>query len=893
MRSIRIPSRILVAAAALMAAGSLAPVATGAHGTAAQAQAAQAAATPGRHLTALGNFNLAAAARSGRPASTATRYSVQPEVEKRRGLNSLVPRLTLGGSGAPASTVVTDGPSGGSFDALNILAMEKAGTGTYAGTNGGLEPPDQALCVGNGFVLEGVNTAWRVYTTTGTPITPAVPITQFFKIAPGGQASPPSSFVSDPRCLYDSVTKRFFALTLEADEASGLTQVPFIRAHTYFAVSKTSDPTGDWSIFNIDITDDGQQGTPLHASCPCIDDQPLMGINADGLFLSANEYSDSEIFPVAPPGQVYNVINTLPDYRNGQAQVYALSKADLVAGVSSPVQAFDTKNNPLPAADQGTTGALWSSLQPAASPPGDQSAVPAGGAEFFLSPLDFAGTGDNRVGVWAVTNTSSLNTATPAVQLKNTVITTVNPTTETYVSPFTDASGGGVDQKVGPIPLGATCTCAEEQINANDDRMNQVMLTNGVLWSGVNTVLPAIDATATTKPNKDPRNGIMYFAVQPGLDGSGNVTATMLRDGYVQVAGNNVLFPSIAANTAGDVAMFFSLSGVDYFPSAAWTRLDHLAAGAAPVVHVSGVGSAPEDGFTGYPTTAQAGLPLDPSQGQSGVSRWGDYSAAGVDENGCLWGASEYIPTDARDPAAGNWGTYITRVQPDTCSATPITPVTSNACLPLFTDPTGDDEEGTGIAPVPATTGQNPQLDLTAGDLKASPDGSVITATLTLNNLSRALPSGGQTNEYYMYWTSGATSYYANAAVTATTAVYSDGTVASNGSRTQRAGSTSDTGALVLGPGGTVAINVPSTAVGSPAAGATLTGAHAETRELEGAAVVEFDGAGPGNDYIVGSSCLAANVPEAPAAVILPLGAGSAGLLLVVVARRRRLRTGG
>ena len=40
--------------------------------------------------------------------------------------------------------------------------------------------------------------------------------------------------------------------------------------------------------------------------------------------------------------------------------------------------------------------------------------------------------------------------------------------------------------------------------------MNQVMLTNGHLWSAVNTLLPPIGGA-----NTNPRTGIMYFDVTP------------------------------------------------------------------------------------------------------------------------------------------------------------------------------------------------------------------------------------------------------------------------------------------------------------------------------------------------------------------------------------------
>ena len=825
-----------------------------------------------RRPVALGTVNLASLATNPDVgAAKPVKYTVAKEHDRKSTAALRLPAVaTLGGATSPASDVTSPGNASSGLNGVGVLEMEKAGTGKYAGTNGGLEPPDQALCVGNGYVMEGVNTAYKVFTTSGAPVTPAVPITQFFKINPAGSVTA-ASFVSDPRCVYDPVSKRFFALTLQADEATGPSQIPFTRSHTYFAVSKTSDPSGDWFIYSMDITDDGLMGTPLHTSCPCIDDQPLMGLDKYGLYISSNEYSNSEIIPVPLPPQVGGPVNTifgtLPDYRNGQAQVYGLSKALLIGGTAAPIQAFDTANVPLPAEDQGKTPiSVWSSLQPATSPPGDTTPTPVGGAEYFMSQMDFQGLGDHRIAVWAMTNTSSLSTATPAVQLKHTILNTLNPA-DTYTAP-----SYGVDQKNGPHPLGDACGCPLEQLNANDDRMNAVMLTNGALWGAVNTSLPAQD------PSPDLRAGIMYFKVQPALGGADGVSATMLREGYVQVARNNVIFPVIAASPQGPVGMFFTLAGPSYFPSAAWTRLDGLGNG-APAVHISGVGTAPEDGFTGYPLSNQVPVvPLDPQQG-SGVSRWGDYGATAVDEQGCMWGASEYITDQARDTQV-NWGTFITRIQPDGCSEPALVSqkqlLNVNACLPAFTDPAGDDELVAVLTPVPSTRGQNPQLDIIAGNVKLSADGQVISTVLTINNLTKTLPSGGQANDYYMYWTFKGVQYYTLAEVSSTGAVsYVDG-INGAGGRSPRSAGPADTGSFVEGKNGQVTVNVPVSVVGNPHAGNLVQSPNAETRETEGLFVLQYDVAGPSLDVVLGAVC----TPPAAVAHTNPVTVGNTAAAL-------------
>jgi hypothetical protein len=162
----------------------------------------------------------------------------------------------------------------------------------------------------------------------------------------------------------------------------------------------------------------------------------------------------------------------------------------------------------------------------------------------------------------------------------------------------------------------------------------------GVLYGGVNT--------RVFSSHGAPEVGIAFFTV--GAFGTpGFLSAHILHQGYVAVDGQNVLFPSIAVNRFGVGAMGFTLSGPDFFPSAAYVRF----AFGRPVgaIHISGAGVLPEDGFSGY---AAFGSPT-PS-----VARWGDYSAA-VSADGAIWMGNEFIPGTPRTVLA-NWGTFVTRL---------------------------------------------------------------------------------------------------------------------------------------------------------------------------------------------------------------------------------------
>jgi hypothetical protein len=144
-------------------------------------------------------------------------------------------------------------------------------------------------------------------------------------------------------------------------------------------------------------------------------------------------------------------------------------------------------------------------------------------------------------------------------------------------------------------------------------------------------------------------SGIAWFAVTPS-DPAGTLSAAVARQGYVGLSGENAMFPSIGVTGTGRAVMTFSVSGPDRFPSAAYAPLS-LSSGAG-AVRIAGVGTRPDDGFSGYKEF-----------GGVGVGRWGDYSAAVADTAGHVWMAAEYLPDGPRTTFA-NWGTFVARVTP-------------------------------------------------------------------------------------------------------------------------------------------------------------------------------------------------------------------------------------
>jgi hypothetical protein len=537
---------------------------------------------------------------------------------------------------APAATpkrVVSPDSQFFGFPGLTELDQISAGTGNYAGTQGPAEPPDQGLCVGNGFVMEQVNLALTVYNTSGTLVAGPVALNQFYNLTPELSAAGVfGAFLSDPKCYFDPASRRWFSTILEID-VDPSTGALGTHSATFIAVSHTSDPTGSYSIFSFDTTDDGTNGTPSDPTCPCFGDQPLLGVDANGVYISTNE------FPIP----------NIPGF-NG-TQIYAMSKSALIAD-QTPTLVHINVGETVPVPPQDQPNGVWGSLQPATSPGvAEGNEDENSGVEYFLSSLEFPATGyDNRLAAWALTNTASLNERQPNLGLQHVVISS-----EVY---GVDASlPFAATQKQGPTPLLDFLNSTQndkdtfELLNANDARMNQVVFQGGKLYSGLNTSV-TVDGQLL--------QGIAYFIVRPSLS-DGTLNARITHQGYVAVENDHVLFPSIGVNTRGAAVMTFTLSGPDYFPSAAYAPIN--SEGRIGQIRLAAPGLGPVDGFSGYNFF---------NAPQPGISRWGDYSAAVADGEGNLWFATEFVGqtcSDAEfnaDPTCGgtrdvfaNWGTFI------------------------------------------------------------------------------------------------------------------------------------------------------------------------------------------------------------------------------------------
>jgi hypothetical protein len=604
---------------------------------------------------------------------------------------TIVDRSLSAGTGTGAS--VASGPKAKSdptfktgFEGLDLYQQRYA----RGGNQYTVEPPDQGLCVGNGYVVEAVNDVFNVYDEAGSSLLPdntatnivsglprdvdhAVDLNSFYGYPPAIDRTTgvAGEFVTDPSCLYDAATNRFFVAVLTLDRTPGGAYTG--GNHIDIAVSKTGDPTGQWNIYKLDVTWDGTDTGGVNPG-PYLGDYPHIGADANGFYVTTNAY---------------------PWCCNGfaGAQIYALSKRQLAGGAADVTMVhIDTSGMvPVPSTAGPTQPGftVW---------PAQSSGAASGDAEFFMSSNAAAeardpvnGTNSDYVSdqlvVWTLKHTGSLDSRSPSLSLSTRVLPV-----ETYAIPPKAQQPGSGALATAAAPQGycindtTTVTVAgsgcwrllftnepahNEVVStpdANDTRMQQVTYANGMLWGALDTAIDP-DGGAT-------RAGIAYFIVNPNA-------GKVVKQGYLGATGYDFTYPAIGVTQSGRGVMAFTAMGDDTYPSAAYAAIDAIVGVSSWNIVPGGEGAAVDDGFTSY--KSQVGNPPR--------TRWGDYGAAAVDGN-VVWIASEYVSTAcdyttwggpyfaggtgdnllgtcAGSPGApggrtalGNWSTYISKFVP-------------------------------------------------------------------------------------------------------------------------------------------------------------------------------------------------------------------------------------
>ncbi|MDG7011271.1 MAG: hypothetical protein JRN57_04030 [Nitrososphaerota archaeon] len=573
-----------------------------------------------------------------------------------------------GGGGGSGCSPVSVGPGG---TKTNGLAMNAVDTAPFV-----VEPPDQGLCAGGGYVMELMNQGEMQVFSSGN-LAPASGVI-YLDTLMGLNTFPNGGWSSggDPMCQYDPANGGHWIITEIVSASNETSGGPFSgcffavpdTCYEGIAVSASSDPIGTYRTYFLDAnTVNGDPGSDANAA-------PVAGVLLNDYAKTALTRDAFLLF--------YDEFNLYGNF-NG-VQEFAFGKTGLETGgpVTVAYENMGTAPNlsPIPANGMYQPVALPSSafyqVIPAQTTDPSQYDNANGGTGFMIGTLDFFGNGDNRTAVFDWTDLSALNTpgcgACSGIafggQLLTGVVTYQDEgapcLAEDYYTTSTFCGLG--TQKAGPIPLGNFCSavgdgepvqgCPEGGIASNGDGATQAFYAGGTIYTAVSTIV----LQTYTRASPETHLGATYWGVKV-TNGDAGVTFAIASQGYISAAHEDIEFPAMAAS-GGTVLVSFTLSGVDYYPSSAYIVL-----GANNVIHIAALGQAPEDGFSEYQFYGT-------SLSYLYRPRWGDYGQAVFDPGtGRFVFASEYIQSPncigsafQNDPTCGgtrspyaNWGSSI------------------------------------------------------------------------------------------------------------------------------------------------------------------------------------------------------------------------------------------
>ena len=521
--------------------------------------------------------------------------------------------------------------SGGAVGVKGVNAVDSATLSTNV-LGFDIEPGNEGLCAGNGYAVEYNNIGEiLIFNTALQRVSPVISLDTVMGLTSRGWSSG-----GDGNCVYDGSNGGhwfFAAIASSSTEASGgafagcFAGVAY-ACHEAIAVTVGPSPFGPYNVYFLNTDyNPAEPGYPY-----LLNDFTHVATTRDAFLLDYDE------FPLVTPGiggGGFNGAQSLAFDKNAME----LGLPVTLGGVPNPAFTVARMNLGLVPTPDGTCASdntfhepgitCWYAVQPAPAPDPSQFDNSHQGSGFLLATLDFYGNGDDRLAVFDWTGLANLNSfgciTCSGVRFGGQLFSGVEP--------YYGEGQLGV-QKAGPIPLGDECgaaglegsppaytSCPEGGIATDGDFVTQLSQAQGQIWGAVDT---EIDQTYWSGPS-EVHQGAAYWVIGTGtFDKTGVFSLTS--QGYVSAEHEDLEMPAMAAEgTAsedggnGGAIMDFTLSGTDYYPSAAFGRLSSTSGGLlGSVINIADLGQSPQDGFTEY---QDLGTP-------SYRPRWGDFNNA-------------------------------------------------------------------------------------------------------------------------------------------------------------------------------------------------------------------------------------------------------------------------
>jgi hypothetical protein len=444
-------------------------------------------------------------------------------------------------------------------------------------------PPDTDGEVGASQYVQMVNTDFAVYSKTGAVLRTATPINQLWANA-GGECAAHND--GDPVVLYDQLAKRWLLSQFIATPSGNAGDDQYGEC---IAVSTTGDATGSYYLYTFLF------GTDVFY------DYPKLGVWPDGYYMMANEFpTNSET--------------------SAGVGAFAFERSQMLAGKPARVVFFDESQHNPPGGQY--IGMLPSDLDGSTLPP-------AGSPNWFAEVDDPSGVPPTTVGdtgfdmrLWAFH------------------VDWANPANSTFGSDGAPSSTLPVASFVRPQCVYGYGDCAPQaggpqQLDVLGDR-----LMFRLAYRNFGGYASLVLNHSVQVPDTG-RIGVRWYEVRIPKGGS---PAIYQQGTYApDDTATNPLWRwmgSIAEDRNGDVALGYSASGPNDYPSVRYT-------GRAAGDPLGQMTQAEQVAYTGTgPQTEVEG-------------RWGDYSDITVDpaDDCTFWYTQEYLATDT--VVIGTWRTRV------------------------------------------------------------------------------------------------------------------------------------------------------------------------------------------------------------------------------------------
>jgi hypothetical protein len=408
---------------------------------------------------------------------------------------------------AGGSSKVTTSPN----PTNNFIHVQKQIAGT-PGTNPNpcrCSPPDQGLGASDKFVVQMVNLAGTIYSTSGSVRKATFSLSDFWFLPVRG--GPIGIGMSDPEVVYDAIAGHWYASIIDTFDVNRVN----------FAVSATADPTGTWFIYRV-IANRGPLGVCSITCQHTLPDQPYIGYSDDKFLITANDF--------------------VIDFTTGTgpfigAQVWILNKGEMLTGnrfidlVTN--DASSTLTTPSPVSSTNTNFAIRPAQHLSSTPIAylAENCQPAAAVIIIgvcaTSPSTGAG-----INVYTISGTPP----GPVAVATNTV-----PIGPPNFPPNADQPGHPADAN---------------DLNTGDNRIESVVWQNNLLWTALNS-----DCTPTGD-SKD-RSCIRLDQIATSTVGP----PMSLQDFDLAILGAYVFYGSVSLDSSNNLVVVYGESSSNIFPS--------------------------------------------------------------------------------------------------------------------------------------------------------------------------------------------------------------------------------------------------------------------------------------------------------------------------------------